>query len=336
MRFNNVLAILVLSVQKALSIQVHPDKELAIALHKSQPSIYKDENHKPEMTLALTDFEALCGFICFKELKDVLLTVPEIVDLMREAGKEKCLVFSKQNGNEEEAGSILQSIFSQVMLSSKNTISRMVSKMKTRLNLESKKRQLTDKERLVLRLESQYPSDAGVMAAFLLNYVKLKHGQAFCIGPNELHAYISGECIECMATSDNVVRAGLTNKGRDVQTLISMLKYGQGFPEILHGINLNPYTTRYTSTFDEFEVDRCLLPQSASVVFPSVPGPSIYLFINGTGALKTRSSTEVVREGGVIFVPAYTEISLTAESKELVLYRAGVNSKFFRDLRLKL
>lgn len=56
----------VLSVEKALSIQAHPDKELARTLHKSQPSLYSDENHKPEMALALTEFEALCGFISLK------------------------------------------------------------------------------------------------------------------------------------------------------------------------------------------------------------------------------------------------------------------------------
>lgn len=55
-----------LSVEKALSIQAHPDKELARALHEDQPSIYKDDNHKPEMALALTGFEALCGFISSK------------------------------------------------------------------------------------------------------------------------------------------------------------------------------------------------------------------------------------------------------------------------------
>lgn len=55
-----------LSVEKALSIQAHPDRELARALHKSQPILYKDENHKPEMALALTEFEALCGLISLK------------------------------------------------------------------------------------------------------------------------------------------------------------------------------------------------------------------------------------------------------------------------------
>lgn len=53
----------VLSVAKALSIQAHPDKELARTLHKLQPHVYKDDNHKPEMALAITEFQALCGFV---------------------------------------------------------------------------------------------------------------------------------------------------------------------------------------------------------------------------------------------------------------------------------
>lgn len=44
----------VLSVAKPLSIQAHPDKQLAKQLHASHPKIYKDDNHKPEMSVALT------------------------------------------------------------------------------------------------------------------------------------------------------------------------------------------------------------------------------------------------------------------------------------------
>lgn len=88
-------------------------------------------------------------------------------------------------------------------------------------------RRLTEKEELVLRLEKQYPGDVGVISAFFFNYVKLNPGEALYLGANEPHAYIYGECIECMATSDNVVRAGLTPKHRDVRTLCSMLTYNQ-------------------------------------------------------------------------------------------------------------
>lgn len=88
-------------------------------------------------------------------------------------------------------------------------------------------RQLTDKEKLVLLLDKQYPADVGVISAFFFNYVKLKPGEALHLGANEPHAYLDGECIECMATSDNVVRAGLTPKHKDIQTLCSMLSYKQ-------------------------------------------------------------------------------------------------------------
>jgi mannose-6-phosphate isomerase len=42
----------VLSIRKALSIQAHPDKELAKTLFEIYPNIYKDPNHKPEMVRA--------------------------------------------------------------------------------------------------------------------------------------------------------------------------------------------------------------------------------------------------------------------------------------------
>lgn len=107
----------------------------------------------------------------------------------------------------------------------------------------------------------------------------------------------------------------------------------QGFPEILRGVSLTPYTTRYLPPFDEFEVDCCILPRAASAVFPSIPGPSLFLFIAGKGTLDAGLSKEdMVEEGEVLFVPAYMEIRVTAESTELQLYRAGVNSRCFKDL----
>ncbi|KAG5003786.1 hypothetical protein JHK86_027925 [Glycine max] len=82
---------------------------------------------------------------------------------------------------------------------------------------------------MVLWLEKQCPSDVGVIVAFFVNHVKVAPDEALFLGANEPHAYICGECIECMATSDNVVRAGLTPKHRDVQSLCSMLTYKQDY-----------------------------------------------------------------------------------------------------------
>ncbi len=59
----------VLSVEKALSIQAHPDKSLAGILHKRDPANYPDDNHKPELALAVSQFEVLCGFRSLEEIE---------------------------------------------------------------------------------------------------------------------------------------------------------------------------------------------------------------------------------------------------------------------------
>ncbi|CAN4079964.1 unnamed protein product [Withania somnifera] len=318
----------VLSVGKALSIQAHPDKDLAILLHKEQPLVYKDDNHKPEMALALTDFEALCGFISLEELKVIVQTVPEIVEVVGTALAERVLNLNKDD-EEEKVKLVLRKLFTEMMSASKDLITEVLAKLISRLNIKNEVRKLTDKEQLVLGLEKQYPADVGVLAAFLFNYVKLNPGEALYLGANEPHAYVYGECVECMATSDNVVRAGLTPKHRDVRTLCSMLTYRQGNPEILHGTTINPYTMRYLPPFDEFEVDRCILPPHSIVAFLSAPGPSIFVVMGGEGTMTTTAEA-IVAEGDVLFAPANTNITI-ATSSGLHLYRAGVNSRFFEE-----
>ncbi|XP_073145699.1 mannose-6-phosphate isomerase 1-like [Henckelia pumila] len=319
----------VLSVAKALSIQAHPDKKLAEVLHKQQPGVYKDDNHKPEMALALTEFEALCGFISLEELKSVLHNVPEIIEVVGSAYAEEILQASEQDG-EKRLKEILQSLFTGLMSVSDAVVFEVISKLTSRLNLKREVRELTEKEELVLRLEKQYPGDIGVIVSFLFNYVKLNSGEALYLGANEPHAYIAGECVECMATSDNVVRAGLTPKDRDVQTLCSMLTYKQGFPKILSGVPSNPYTMKYSPPFDEFEVDRCIIPRETSIILPPSPGPSIFMVISGDGKMSIESSEEPITEGTVLFTPANAEVNIATISG-LHLYRAGVNSRFFDE-----
>ncbi|KAK9927843.1 hypothetical protein M0R45_025009 [Rubus argutus] len=296
----------VLSVRKALSIQAHPDKDLAKVLHKFMPNAYKDDNHKPEMALAMTHFEALCGFITLEELKGVLDNVPEIVQVVGSEVANQVFDTTHEDGG-EKVKSVLRLIFTQLMSATKDLITTATTKLKNRLHLENRVRLLTEKEQL------------------------LNPGEALYLGANEPHAYIFGDCIECMATSDNVVRAGLTPKHRDVKTLCSMLTYKQGVPEILQGVALNPYVTRYLPPFDEFEVDRCHLPQGESVEFPAVPGPSIFVVTFGEGIIYTSNFTGDINitQGEVLFVPADAEITITSAS-ELHIYRAGVNSMFFQ------
>ncbi|KAK8669579.1 hypothetical protein V6N13_107005 [Hibiscus sabdariffa] len=313
--------------------KAHPDKEMAKELHKMKPNLYKDDNHKPEMALAITDFTALSGFISLQELKQVLEGVPEIIEMVGIASAKEVMDIQEQDvANADKVKSALRSVFTQLMSASKEMTEKAVSKLKRRLLIESQLRRLREKEELVLGLEKQYPGDIGLLSAFFLNYVRLKAGEALYLAANEPHAYLSGDCIECMATSDNVVRAGLTPKHRDVQTLCSMLTYNPGYPEILSGLPLSSYITRYLPPFDEFEVDRCVLPKGSSTVFPAVPGPSIFLALAGEGTLKTGCWEGIVTEGDVMFEAANTEITITATATELQIYRAGINSRFFHGL----
>ncbi|GJN25645.1 hypothetical protein PR202_gb13500 [Eleusine coracana subsp. coracana] len=197
----------VLSVAKALSIQAHPDRDLARALHALRPDAYRDANHKPEMAVAITEFRALCGFVATQELKEVLKTVPEVRDLVGKEDAAKLMSVKEQN---EGIGvrPYLQSAFTNLMAANEEVVSEAISKLKCRLDGESKVRALTKKEKLVLSLERQYPGDVGVLAAFFFNYVKLNPGEALYVGANEPHAYLSGDCIELAGPSIFLVMTG--------------------------------------------------------------------------------------------------------------------------------
>lgn len=55
--------------------------------------VYKDGNHKPEMAIALTDFEALCAFVEHGELVQALSSMPELRSVVGEA-RSSCFLAS--------------------------------------------------------------------------------------------------------------------------------------------------------------------------------------------------------------------------------------------------
>jgi len=241
----------VLSVDTALSIQSHPDKQLAARLHAERPDVYKDSNHKPEMALALSDFTALCGFVETGQLTEALDSTPELRGLVGEAMAS--LVAS--SGNTSLKKTALKEAFSALMTADSAEVAAAVSRLTARLRQQQHSgKPLTPTEQLALRLNSQYPDDVGVFAAYFLNLVALEPGQAMYLPANEPHAYVSGELVEAMATSDNVIRAGLTPKLRDTDVLCSSLTYNQGLPKVLEGEVVSEAVRRYAPPFDEFEV----------------------------------------------------------------------------------
>lgn len=72
----------VLSINKALSIQAHPTKDHAEKLHRASPELYRDPNHKPELAIAISQFEGFCGFRLFVEILKFVNEVDELRDMV--------------------------------------------------------------------------------------------------------------------------------------------------------------------------------------------------------------------------------------------------------------
>ncbi|KAG8924900.1 Mannose-6-phosphate isomerase [Tulasnella sp. 418] len=164
----------------------------------------------------------------------------------------------------------------------------------------------------------------------MLNVVKLEAGQAVFLKANEPHAYIYGDIMECMATSDNVVRAGLTPKLRDVPTLVSMLTYhwGSADSQIMppRPFKSCSRTTLYDPPIDEFSVLVTDLQASGDEeIHEPVDGPSVLIVTKGVGRMESEADgTFELTEGVVFFIGAGAAIKLVAGEGGLVIYRAYV------------
>jgi len=312
----------VLSVAKALSIQAHPDKKLAEKLHKERPEVYKDPNHKPEMACAVTDFEAMCGFRPAEQIAEHLVSYPEFSLLV---GKEIADEFlsAVKKGEEAELKSALTKLFTTVMEAKKKDVEKQVAALCESLGKLSDP---SDLQKLLLRLNLQYPLDVGVFAPLFLNYLVLKPGDAMFLGANEPHAYLSGDCIECMACSDNVVRAGLTPKLRDTPTLCSMLTYKAMFPKVMKGEKLDASSIVYRCPIDEFELTKSSLAASAKYTLKSVPADALVLVYNGDGTVSSSKGSAVAyKKGSVFYVKGGEDIALEAKA-ETTIFRCSTAS----------
>lgn len=202
----------VLSAGKALSIQAHPDKDVAEKLHFENPEAYADSNHKPEMAIALTPFEAMCGFRRLEEISLLIKKHPEFADCISQ--EAKLAVFLAQDGHSQTDA--LQKLFSSFMSCPKDVSEKNLQLLLLRLHAEQSRLHPHPHDepawerkcsRAILRLAQQFPNDSGAMAPLFLNYLLIAPGESFFMAANEPHAYVAGEIIECMAMSDNVVRA---------------------------------------------------------------------------------------------------------------------------------
>ncbi|KAI7905135.1 phosphomannose isomerase type I [Cokeromyces recurvatus] len=320
----------ILSIRKALSIQAHPDKTLGARLFKEYPQNYKDPNHKPEMAVALTPFEALCGFRPLNEIAKHMEIYPELSELLGQDISEEFLTVVKDTGNsisEEDIAhnkSILKKVFSALMHSSQNNVTQLLAKLINRLK-ESNANDTVSQ--LLIRLDQQYPGgDVGVFSCLMLNYVSMEPGQAIFLGANEPHAYLSGDCVECMATSDNVVRAGLTPKFKDVDVLVDMLtyRYGSAESQKMSPIKFADHSLLYDPPIEEFSVIWTKMDADKTEKHNPIEGPSILIVTSGSGKMSNDkdSNSYELKEGYVYFVGANTPLIAQSDKSGLEFYRA--------------
>lgn len=326
----------VLSVGKALSIQAHPDKELGKKLHAERSDVYKDPNHKPEMAIALTPFSGFCGFRPLGEIVDFLDTVPEfaqIIDLSSAQLSEAKEVAKESGPDDDDTKSMLKLLFGNLMRSKESQYASLGEQLVKRLSSESSSLPQRERE-LVLTLAEQFPGDVGIFCTFLLNIATLQPGEALFLQANEPHAYLSGEILECMASSDNVVRAGLTPKLRDVETLVSMCTYqsgsnrGQMKPESWGKAQGSGVALLYDPPIQEFSVAVCTIDEAgAKQTHEALHGPSILLLLDGAATLSDSKHEPLhVTKGQVVFVGAETSIDIVADHAGLRLARAFVEA----------
>ncbi|KAF2483959.1 mannose-6-phosphate isomerase [Neohortaea acidophila] len=347
-RYNQKLPFLfkVLSISKALSIQAHPNKKLAEKLHSKDPQHYPDDNHKPEMTIAITPFEGLCGFRPLAEIVHFLQTVPTLRQLVGEQAAKDFESQVEQGGDVEKNKQALRAAFTSLMESKPEDIEKFAPQLIQQAKDEGSKfagggvaassgKELSE---LMIRLNGQFPNDIGLFVTFFLNFVKLEVGEAMFLKADDIHAYLSGEVMECMAASDNVVRAGFTPKFKDVPTLSSMLTYSYApIEEQKLQTTDYPYAklnatafksdsscTLYDPPIEEFAVIRSVLGSDGSkVTFEPIEGPSIVICTGGKGKISVGPKSEELKEGFVYFVGATAELVLESDGNEpLVTYKA--------------
>lgn len=283
----------ILDAAKPLSIQAHPDKALAEKLHKSDPLHYPDSNHKPEIAISLNKVEAMAGFRPLADLQAEITRLPLLNKL-----------FQVEN-QRIDSTEVLRRVYSNLMLSDSNQIESISNELLNALN----KIQTNDRDIWFRRLIEFYGNrDCGIFTIYLFNYITLNAGQAIFLDANQPHAYLKGEILECMASSDNVVRGGLTSKFKDIPTLLSMLNYEAVVPKIILPTTRQNSAGRaiYDTIAKEFQVSKI----DAKNVAVQLQPLSIVIILEGNAELEIiRNSNEhqtikvPIQEATILFIP---------------------------------
>ena len=217
-----------LSCAEPLSLQTHPTidqaregfaREEAAGIDVDAPTrLYRDASDKPEMLVALGDFEALCGFA------DAAGTLTRL---------------HAMGWNEEAA-----------VLAERGTLGYLRWSF-----THDTPPDLAHVPEWLARIAALHPHDPGLRVAPLLNHVLLHAGEALCLPAGNLHAYLRGTGLEVMSSSDNVVRAGFTTKHIDVEELLRIVDVAPLGSPVVQPRQDGPWW-RYPSPSGSFDVSR--------------------------------------------------------------------------------
>ncbi|KAG6885751.1 hypothetical protein C0993_010262 [Termitomyces sp. T159_Od127] len=281
----------------------------------------------------------MCGFRPLPSIASSLKQTPEFAALIPQPIQDTFLSLSTSStptGPQEK--SALRDLFEAVVTTNegacKAQLNTLIERYKKGALREGERQDLAD---LVMQCNTHFPGDIGLFCVFLLNYVTLEPGEAIFLGAGEPHAYVSGECIECMANSDNVIRAGLTPKLRDIPNLISTLTYTASTPT-KHYVSPSPFSsttatgsssTLYDPPIPEFSVVQLKLAPGAEESHRPVMGPSIMIVTDGEGVVRWELEGREERKldiglGDVFFIGAGTKVRFEGKDEEFVAYRAFV------------
>lgn len=318
-----------LSVGSALSIQAHPDRERpgvsneysAEKLHAGDPGRYKDKNPKPEVGIALSEVELLYGFRPVDQIVKFLEPGPqEVCELVQAVGKELAETIVSGQLSDRDA---LKRIYHAVLTLPEDRVTELCHELFARLEQKTAE-DLSAEESWILTLRDSYPDgDTGLFSLYILNHAVVPEGKALFIGPNIPHAYLKNELAECMAPSDNVVRAGLTSKYIDVATLLGMLDYSPQAPVLL-----DPVSTAQAG-YSEFPVplDRWfqlgVVRCCAEAVTFTTNNRIEMVVVTGAATITGGAGQQHIRAGEAAIIPALVpEYSVQVESGQL--FRARV------------
>ena len=289
-----------LAAESPLSIQAHPTLEQArkgfarengAGLAPDAPDrSYRDSNHKPEVVCALTPFTGMCGFRAPAEIAELVGTfLGENPPAVLREGFAPLLNALESPAEESALRNFLAALFG-IPPAMRGALTEFILTQR-----RANERDGCEWE-LMRSFAGQYPGDPAVVAPLYLNVFRLKPGEAVFLKAGVLHAYVRGFAVELMASSDNVLRGGLTPKHIDVPELMRVLDFAPLKPKIMRpepGVSSFTYPT----PCDDFSLT--VMRGTGNTAELPLNGPSICVVTAGEGII----GREVLRKGESIFVP---------------------------------